>query len=333
MKSYLDTPPLMKLALSDQLSIGSSGLSEGGALCTDSCNFHECVDLALFESQRLLTFRPPDGEFVLLNYRAVSVSHVPFRVLPTVEELGNGKVDVILRIRADLPEQSCAANVSVSVSLPKATTSVALESMPPVAAQGMEFIAAEHRIHWLIKKFQGGCELSFRVRVTLNPALPPPLRSEYGPATLGFEIPMYNVSSLQVRYLRVAERDGAFNPFRWVKRHPSEMLLVLSFQGRAVVSLSHRFLLWVFPLFFMPCLYRLLRQSAHSVCLLLPVQKAYVCACLRPASQDVFLPSSCGAPTNSQWAAALPTAALFVLLPLSVCSSCMSPRGGRGTNE
>ncbi|XP_026192654.1 AP-4 complex subunit mu [Cyclospora cayetanensis] len=198
MKSYLDTPPLMKLALSDQLSIGSSGLSEGGALCTDSCNFHECVDLALFESQRLLTFRPPDGEFVLLNYRAVSVSHVPFRVLPTVEELGNGKVDVILRIRADLPEQSCAANVSVSVSLPKATTSVALESMPPVAAQGMEFIAAEHRIHWLIKKFQGGCELSFRVRVTLNPALPPPLRSEYGPATLGFEIPMYNVSSLQV---------------------------------------------------------------------------------------------------------------------------------------
>ena len=47
---------------------------------------------------------------------------------------------------------------------------------------------------------QGGCELTLRARLTFNPAAPQPARSEFGPATLGFEIPMYNVSSLQVRF-------------------------------------------------------------------------------------------------------------------------------------
>ncbi|KAL8448730.1 hypothetical protein Emag_003856 [Eimeria magna] len=64
---------------------------------------------------------------------------------------------------------------------------------------------------------RGGCEMTLRARLTFNPAMAPPGRSEFGPATLGFEIPMYSVSSLQVRYLRVAERQGGFNPFRWVR--------------------------------------------------------------------------------------------------------------------
>lgn len=60
----------------------------------ESCNFHECVDLELFESQRLLTFKPPDGEFILMNYRAQSVNGVPFRVIPIVEDAGHGKVSM-----------------------------------------------------------------------------------------------------------------------------------------------------------------------------------------------------------------------------------------------
>ncbi|KAL8448188.1 hypothetical protein Emed_003935 [Eimeria media] len=216
MKSYLDAPPLMKLALADQIPLGASA-NGGGGLCVESSNFHECVDLSLFDSQRLLTFRPPHGEFVLMNYRAQSVHAVPFRVLPFVEDLGQGKVEVIVRVRADLPDQTCAANVSISVSLPKATASACLDTIPHVAAHSAEFIASEHRIHWVVKKFQGGCEMTLRARLTFNPAMAPPSRSEFGPATLGFEIPMYSVSSLQVRYLRVAERQGGFNPFRWVR--------------------------------------------------------------------------------------------------------------------
>ncbi len=35
--------------------------------------------------------------------------------------------------------------------------------------------------------------------------------------SVSFEIPMYNVSSLTVRYLRIAEKHAAYKPYRWVR--------------------------------------------------------------------------------------------------------------------
>jgi AP-4 complex subunit mu-1 len=35
----------------------------------DDYNFHECVDFSEFQSSKYLYFSPPDGEFVLMNYR------------------------------------------------------------------------------------------------------------------------------------------------------------------------------------------------------------------------------------------------------------------------
>lgn len=42
-------------------------------------------------------------------------------------------------------------------------------------------------------------------------------RKEIGPVSMSFEIPMYNVSNLQVRYLRISEQQKSYNPYRWVR--------------------------------------------------------------------------------------------------------------------
>ena len=42
-------------------------------------------------------------------------------------------------------------------------------------------------------------------------------RKEIGPVSMTFEIPMYNVSNLQVKYLRIAEASQNYNPYRWVR--------------------------------------------------------------------------------------------------------------------
>ena len=39
-------------------------------------------------------------------------------------------------------------------------------------------------------------------------------RKEVGPVSMSFEIPMYNVSNLQVRYLRISEQHKSYNPYR-----------------------------------------------------------------------------------------------------------------------
>lgn len=51
------------------------------------CNFHECAKLDEFESMRQLSFTPPDGEFVLLNYRINAEFRCPFRLFPSIGDI------------------------------------------------------------------------------------------------------------------------------------------------------------------------------------------------------------------------------------------------------
>ena len=68
-----------------------------------------------------------------------------------------------------------------------------------------------------VLKFAGNTEQSVRIRVTLAQPAGAATRKEVGPIALNFEVPMYNVSNLQVKYLRIADQGKAYNPYRWVR--------------------------------------------------------------------------------------------------------------------
>lgn len=63
----------------------------------------------------------------------------------------------------------------------------------------------------------GGKEHTMRARIVLSSSHTEGVRKEIGPISASFDIPMYNVSNLQVRYLRIAEKSKAYNPYRWVR--------------------------------------------------------------------------------------------------------------------
>lgn len=42
-------------------------------------------------------------------------------------------------------------------------------------------------------------------------------RKEIGPFNVSFDIPMFNVSNLQIKYLKIEEKDGAKQPHKWVR--------------------------------------------------------------------------------------------------------------------
>ena len=71
MKSYLAGNPELRLALNEDLIIGKKNAPANtyGALVLDDVSFHDCVNLSEFDRGRVLSFFPPDGEFVVLNYR------------------------------------------------------------------------------------------------------------------------------------------------------------------------------------------------------------------------------------------------------------------------
>jgi AP-4 complex subunit mu-1 len=205
----------------------------------DDCNFHECVNLDDFESTRTLALIPPDGEFVVMNYRITSDFRAPFRLFPLIEETSPYKIELLFKVRADIPAANYGSNVVIRFPVPKNATTVIPELGPGATAglpkgvtataiaaatgsptgvgQTAEYNAKEREVVWTIKKFMGGSEHTLRTKITLSAPSTTNIRKELGPVSLGFEIPMYNVSNLAVKYLRIAEADKRYKPYRWVR--------------------------------------------------------------------------------------------------------------------
>ena len=58
-----------------------------------------CVNLDDFDSTRTLALIPPDGEFVVMNYRITSEFRAPFRIFPVLEESSPYKIELVLKVR------------------------------------------------------------------------------------------------------------------------------------------------------------------------------------------------------------------------------------------
>lgn len=215
MKSYLNGNPELKLALNEDLVIGAGG-SNYGAVVLDDANFHECVRLDEFEAGRILTFQPPEGEFSVLNYRIAAEFRAPFRVFPGIEEKAPTRLELNMLLRADIPEKNHGANIVAAIPMPRATVSATAE-LASGAGQSAEYNAAERTMVWSIKKLAGGNEATLTVKIVLDSPATAATKKEIGPVSLGFEIPMYNVSNLQVRYLRIADAANTNKLYRWVR--------------------------------------------------------------------------------------------------------------------
>jgi len=229
MKSFLKGQPQVHLALNEDLVIASSGRGGesgggGGALYgqaqLDDVNFHECVSLERFESERVITLTPPSGEFVVMNFRIGTLRserQLPFRLWPTVHVLSDSKKELQLTVKADFPDKLHAVNVRISFTLPKSVTSAAAQ-LPTAAARGTQvatYLESTRTVEWTIKKWPGGQALSLSTKMTLPTTCD--LKKEMGPISMSFEIPCYNVSQLAVRHLHIIERDKSYKPHRWVR--------------------------------------------------------------------------------------------------------------------
>lgn len=69
-------------------------------------------------------------------------------------------------------------------------------------------------MEWLITKFVGGEEFMLNVNISLTS---PTSARQIGPVSMEFEIPTFNVSTLLIKYLRIANTDQNPNFSRWVR--------------------------------------------------------------------------------------------------------------------
>ncbi|OQR84683.1 AP-4 complex subunit mu-1 [Achlya hypogyna] len=225
--SYLKGNPELRVALNEDLVIGASNHRPLGNTCDqvvlDDCNFHECVQLDEFDRDRVLTFTPPDGEFTVMNYRLTGDFRSPFKIFPFVEETSPTKIEMVIMVWADMPDTNYGTNVILRFPVPQSTIAVSCELGNNGTSQLAEFRKSENEVRWAIKRFDSTDEFTLRTKITLKESNLH-ARREIGPISMNFEIPMYNASTLQVRYLRIPEhaRHPNYVYKRWLRYHADE---------------------------------------------------------------------------------------------------------------
>lgn len=209
-----------------------------GTVVLEDCKFHQSVQLDKFDSDRLIRFIPPDGEFELMKYRASENVNLPFLVAPKVEEAGKSLMNFNISIRSLFPPKLVAFNVVLKVPVPPGSIKANLEATGGKA----KFSSEEGAIFWRFNKFHGQYDATLQGFVDIVPGsitsvtnadkllnstpsvdgLKSPVMSlnilgwSRPPMILNFNLDTFSCSGLVVRYLKIVEKSN-YSTVKWVK--------------------------------------------------------------------------------------------------------------------
>lgn len=100
MKSFLSGMPELKLGLNDKIWFETTGrTTRSKTVEMDDIKFHQCVRLSRFESDRTISFIPPDGDFELMSYRLNTHVKPLIWVESVIENYTESKIEYSVRVK------------------------------------------------------------------------------------------------------------------------------------------------------------------------------------------------------------------------------------------
>lgn len=214
MCSMLSGMPELKLGLNDKALFEATGRtpSKGKPVEMEDIKFHQCVRLARFETDRTISFIPPDGEFDLMTYRLSTHVKPLIWVEAVVEPHSRSRIEYMVKAKTQFKSKSQAQNVEIVIPVPPDVDSPSFKA----SVGTVTYVPDRDAIVWSIAKFQGNRELLMRAHFGL-----PSVDNEDGedwkaPIQVKFEIPYFTVSGIQVRYLKIIEKSG-YQALPWVR--------------------------------------------------------------------------------------------------------------------
>eukprot|EP00298_Acanthocystis_sp_HF-20_P013364 c20312_g1_i1.p1 GENE.c20312_g1_i1~~c20312_g1_i1.p1 ORF type:complete len:435 (+),score=134.89 c20312_g1_i1:61-1365(+) len=218
MKTFLSGMPECKFGLNDKVLLEKEANSAAKpkkdpktGIEIDDCTFHQCVKLGKFETDRTISFVPPDGEFQLMAYRVTdNVTH-PFRVKPIIRELGRTRIEVDIKVKSFFPARLSAQNVTISIPMPKNTALCRITTSSGKA----KYKAEAGAIVWKMRRFPGGMEYGLSGEVELMASTSEKTWSR-PPISMDFQVPMFTASGLTVRFLKIVEKSR-YQTVKWVR--------------------------------------------------------------------------------------------------------------------
>nr|ODN81227.1 AP-2 complex subunit mu-1 [Cryptococcus depauperatus CBS 7841] len=224
MRAYLSGTPECKFGLNDKLVLQKKGSEQAAksadsAVELDDCQFHQCVRLGKFDSDRSISFIPPDGEFELMRYRSTSNVNLPFRLQTHVVEVSKSRVEYTIHLRAAFDSKLNANNVILRIPTPLNTTGVRNK----VGVGKAKYVPGENVIVWKqvicarIPRIQGSQECTLTAEADLavtthrQPWSRPPIQVDFSG-----KLPSQKHEDLVLRFLKVFEKSG-YQSVKWVR--------------------------------------------------------------------------------------------------------------------
>jgi AP-1 complex subunit mu len=216
MKSFLSGMPELKLGLNDKALFEATGRqsNKGKAIEMEDIKFHQCVRLARFETDRTISFIPPDGEFDLMTYRLSTHVKPLIWVEAVVEPHSRSRIEYMVKAKSQFKSRSIANNVEIVIPVPPDVDSPSFKS----SIGTVTYVPDKDAIVWTIKQFNGAREYLMRAHFGLPSVEQEECHTEEWkkPIQVKFEIPYFTVSGIQVRYLKIIEKSG-YQALPWVR--------------------------------------------------------------------------------------------------------------------
>ncbi len=187
----------------------------------DDLQFHHCVNLSKFASDKVVSFVPPDGEFELMKYRVSENVSIPFKVIAMVKELGRTRVSVDVMFKSVFAEKTVAQEIRVRIPVPPNTAKVKVLCTGGKA----RYLAGEECLRWKIKNLPGGKEIRLQAEVMLVGSIKDDADDKKSggkkkwsqpPLNVQFSLPMFTASGLRIRFLKVWSKEG-YEATKWVR--------------------------------------------------------------------------------------------------------------------
>lgn len=220
LKAQLSGMPECKFGLNDSLLL-DDGTNEfedsqgkaaaAGSVTLEDCQFHQCVKLGRFDSNKIISFIPPDGDFELMRYRAVENINLPFKVIPQVTEIGQHRVEYDITVKATFGNKLYASGVEIRIPTPLNTSS----TTQSCSNGRVKYDPSENQLLWKINRFAGGSEYSVHCEAQLVPSTNQRPWSR-PPISMDFSLAMFTSSGIVVRYLKIFEKSN-YTAVKWVK--------------------------------------------------------------------------------------------------------------------
>lgn len=176
----------------------------------DDVSFHPCVRHRRWESERNLSFVPPDGNFKLMTYhiRTQNLVTIPLYIKQLIifKKVQHGKLE--LQVGPKRMAGKVLENVCLEIQMPKNVTNVALNQ-----SQGKyTFDTSNRMFSWEVGKLEGKTA-SIKGSLSLNPSMVGP---DVSPTIL-IKFTLNQASLSEVRVNRLDMFGEKYKPFKGVK--------------------------------------------------------------------------------------------------------------------